>query len=26
VQKKVVLDSELQGILPLLQLEGGQKP
>ena len=26
VQKKVVLDSELKGILPLLQLDGGQKP
>jgi membrane protease subunit HflK len=26
VEKKVILDSELKGILPLLSLEGGQKP
>ena len=26
VERKVVLDSELKGLLPLLSLEGGQKP
>jgi len=26
VEKKVVLDSDLKGVLPLLSLEGGQKP
>jgi len=26
VEKKIVLDSDLKGVLPLLSLEGGQKP